>query len=335
MKTRERLLLLIPVLLALAVGGAPVVADPVGAVRRVVYTCQTSAPSPINTDRTWVKCSNHHAMRTNTSNVDVDLESGGGGGGMAIGDTVTGGTATRVLYVGAGPVLANDAGMTYDAATDTLTVIAKVSSDTLECNNLGAVGIDTETLAATTRIETPTIGRSSSNQITIPNENGTTFATTTNSIALTNKALGSGNSVTTNISGLGYIAQSSALALGAASTTSASFVDVGNGSSTGFADWTQSVPATKIYLVHIDVSGFSSTGGIIYFQLLVDGSAPTQPTGNEQITANGANHRGQVHIIVPVSLTSGSHTFKLQWKASSGATINVNADDYRTFTIAG
>ena len=43
-------------------------------------------------------------------------------GGASIGGAVTGGAATRVLFVGAGPVLAEDAGLTFDPATDTLTV---------------------------------------------------------------------------------------------------------------------------------------------------------------------------------------------------------------------
>jgi hypothetical protein len=44
------------------------------------------------------------------------------GGGMEIGGTVAGGTAGRVLYVGTGPVLADDSGMTYDAAANVLTL---------------------------------------------------------------------------------------------------------------------------------------------------------------------------------------------------------------------
>jgi len=35
----------------------------------------------------------------------IPLPGGGGGGGMSIGGTVTGGTATRVLFVGAGDVI--------------------------------------------------------------------------------------------------------------------------------------------------------------------------------------------------------------------------------------
>ena len=44
-------------------------------------------------------------------------------GAMAIGGTVTGGIAGRVLFVGAGPVLAQDAGLTYDSAADKLSIL--------------------------------------------------------------------------------------------------------------------------------------------------------------------------------------------------------------------
>jgi hypothetical protein len=49
------------------------------------------------------------------------LSASGGGGGMAIGGSVASGTAGRVLFEGTGPVLADDAGLTYDAAADALT----------------------------------------------------------------------------------------------------------------------------------------------------------------------------------------------------------------------
>ena len=52
----------------------------------------------------------------------IPLPGGGGGGGMSIGGTVTGGTATRVLFVGAGGVLGDDAGLTYDSAANLLTI---------------------------------------------------------------------------------------------------------------------------------------------------------------------------------------------------------------------
>jgi hypothetical protein len=45
----------------------------------------------------------------------------GGAGSVNIGDAIGSGTATRVLFEGAGPVFADDAGLTYNSSTDTLT----------------------------------------------------------------------------------------------------------------------------------------------------------------------------------------------------------------------
>ena len=59
-------------------------------------------------------------IRVNAKGLVTEASSGAAGG-ITIGDTVTSGTSGRVLYVGAGPVLAQDAGLTYDPATDTLT----------------------------------------------------------------------------------------------------------------------------------------------------------------------------------------------------------------------
>ncbi len=47
----------------------------------------------------------------------------GGGGGMAIGGTVTGGVAGRILFVGAGSVLAQDAALTFDSAAKKVTLL--------------------------------------------------------------------------------------------------------------------------------------------------------------------------------------------------------------------
>lgn len=76
----------------------------------LILTQSASAPTGTGVtskDRLWVKSSNDHLMHTDTSNVDHDLEAGGGGT-MSIGGTVTSGTANSVLFVAAGPVLAQD-----------------------------------------------------------------------------------------------------------------------------------------------------------------------------------------------------------------------------------
>lgn len=62
-------------------------------------------------------------------------------GGMAIGGAVTSGTATRVLFVGAGPALAEDADMTFDGTTLMGTRIA-VGTGSTDANVILAVRKD-------------------------------------------------------------------------------------------------------------------------------------------------------------------------------------------------
>lgn len=80
---------------------APAMADPVGAVRRIVHTCQTSAPAPINTHRVWVRCSNGHVIHSDTSNTDFDLTAAAGGGGTVSSVALT---APGFLSVAGSPV---------------------------------------------------------------------------------------------------------------------------------------------------------------------------------------------------------------------------------------
>jgi len=69
--------------------------------------------------------------------------SGSASGGMEIGGAVTSGTSGRVLYVGAGPVLAQDAGLTYDPATDTLsTKIVRLPASASAVALAGGVDLD-------------------------------------------------------------------------------------------------------------------------------------------------------------------------------------------------
>lgn len=51
---------------------------------------------------------------------DFSWQNVAGSGGISIGDTVTLGEPGRVLFVGDGPILSQNAGLTYDPATDTL-----------------------------------------------------------------------------------------------------------------------------------------------------------------------------------------------------------------------
>ena len=104
----------------------------------------------------------------------------------------------------------------------------------------------------------------------------------------------------TEIGGNGYFGQNDQTALGAASTSSTTFVDVGNGSSTGFAPWT--APTTRVsktYMLHVHLLYYMSAIGasaLTQFQVLQDGVAiSSQPTSIARgaVLANGQYQ--QVH----------------------------------------
>lgn len=135
---------------------------------------------------------------------------------------------------------------------------------------------------------------------------------------------------------VGYRAQNQSGILGAASTTSGSYVDIGNGTSTGFPAWSVSIPITKTYLLHIDTSAYSSVGaGAISYQITVDGSAPGgQPASFFniiQLPAIDQVHR--LHYCIPVALTAGTRSIVLQWYTNT--TAQVDSLNFRAFTLVG
>jgi hypothetical protein len=134
-----------------------------------------------------------------------------------------------------------------------------------------------------------------------------------------------------------YIAQNDAVCLGTVSTTNTSYEDVGNGSTTGYSSATFDIPSPKTYLVRIDTSAqISGAVGTIYFQLLVDGSAPGgQPVSASKMYIPVLNTRHRFNWCIPVSLAAGSRVLKLQWKVSSGTTATAWPDDGRCFTVTG
>lgn len=130
--------------------------------------------------------------------------------------------------------------------------------------------------------------------------------------------------------------QSDAFALGSATVTSTSYVDVGNGSSTGFSSWTFTAPVARTYVIDVNCSAYksaSSGGSQLWFQLLVDGVA--QPNTSEMTTFFAANFDPKKFIFsVPVALSAASHTVKLQWKVSASMTANVDpATEGRCFRL--
>lgn len=140
------------------------------------------------------------------------------------------------------------------------------------------------------------------------------------------------------VGGLGSGFINDAAALGTASTTSTSFVDVGNGSTTGFSSWTTpAIPIAKTYWIWCRLSSYVTVGGgRTFFQLLVDGVAPSgQPASAQRIYLNVTSQQFPMFFIVPVFLSAATHVIKPQWRVDSGVTAQVDVNDGRLLWITG
>lgn len=134
-----------------------------------------------------------------------------------------------------------------------------------------------------------------------------------------------------------FMAQQDVTSLGAVSTSSSTFVDVGDGATTGWANWTVNVTAPGNYLMRVTFAFFTSVGNQAYFQLLMDGVAIVgQGTnGIADATAN-VNYTAVFDVIVPIA-AAGNHTFKVQWRGDGGSTVNISTGDTcrRQLTLVG
>lgn len=140
------------------------------------------------------------------------------------------------------------------------------------------------------------------------------------------------------LSSVGYQAQSDGAGLGTATTNATSFADVGDGTTTGFATWTYTIPVTKTYLLLVGLSCWVTVGGYqVIFQTMVDGSAPSGQPGNAQkFFFNTASEHNRLNFAVPIAFTAGSRVIKLQWKVSDAlTTATVDIYDFRCFTLIG
>lgn len=142
------------------------------------------------------------------------------------------------------------------------------------------------------------------------------------------------------LAALGYQAYNAAASLGSTSTTSTTFADIGNGTSTGFASWVWTAPLAKTYLVwcwvDLTVSAIGTTG-VVAVTLNIDGSIPFQPIALQSFTFSATNTRHRLSWGVPIAFSAGSHTLKLQWKVGDGATTAnlTGTSEQRTLLITG
>lgn len=201
-------------------------------------------------------------------------------------------------------------------------------------------------------VKTASIGPSATQQHTLPAVASDTVGLLAATQTLTNKTLTApvlGGTITgtytlggtPTIPGFGYIGQSDQLGLGATSTTSTTFANIGNGSSTGYAQWTTpSLPFTKTYLLFVNVAAYATVvagAQTVLYQILVDGSAPGgQPANAMRQPLEVAEGVAPTSFMVPLSLTAGTHTIDIQWKVSgAGNTMNVNSNCTLQYVLWG
>lgn len=138
------------------------------------------------------------------------------------------------------------------------------------------------------------------------------------------------------LSSVGFQGQSDVASLGLTNTSSTSFVDVGNGSSTGFSTYSFSAAIAKAYTVHVDTALYLSVLGTgqIFLQLVNTTTSTNYSTPSMTV-------EGTVDVLVrasfrvSVAMNVGANVLKLQWKVGTGGTANTDANSFRTFTITG
>jgi hypothetical protein len=101
-----------------------------------------------------------------------------------------------------------------------------------------------------------------------------------------------------------------------ATTSSTSFVDIGNGT-TDLPSHTSGSLAGGNYLAYFEFDGFFADAAErnAFINLNVDGSRPTQGTGQTGVGTMGTSYGAWVEL---PSLSAATHVFKLQWKTGSG-----------------
>lgn len=125
---------------------------------------------------------------------------------------------------------------------------------------------------------------------------------------------------------------------GDATTSSTTFVDIGNGSTTGFTTWSFTPSITKTYLVIVSVSthmSVRSNSGFTDYQLVVGANtyAPADAF-NWFGFANDAISK-TFHVLAPM-VAGVAVTLKLQWKVRNvGDVANCNNVGSRAFTVTG
>lgn len=107
-----------------------------------------------------------------------------------------------------------------------------------------------------------------------------------------------------------------------------------------FGSWSLIAPVAKTYLLHVDVTCWTSVLGLgsrstATFQLLVDGAVVPLNNGTACIDMISTVNFSSGSWRVPLTLTAGIHTVQLQVKVNSGATVSNSGNGARVFSVTG
>ena len=139
-------------------------------------------------------------------------------------------------------------------------------------------------------------------------------------------------------SAVGYQAQVDNAVIDSATSNSTSISVIGDQITTGFSPSSFTIPITKTYLVHVNLSCYvTGSVGWANFRVAIDGSEPAgQPTSSQHFYFNTVSEHTRISFFVPIAFTSGSRTVTARWAVQTADTIiSVNSDDFLCFTLMG
>lgn len=108
-----------------------------------------------------------------------------------------------------------------------------------------------------------------------------------------------------------------------ASTSSTSFVAIGDGTTTGFVVQSFTAPTSRVYTIFAAISAVYPVNANFMsgFAIFVDGAQ----VGNEVQHWSILNTEYfPVYLMAQANLSSGSHTVEVRWKVYGASTINVD-----------
>ena len=112
-----------------------------------------------------------------------------------------------------------------------------------------------------------------------------------------------------------------AIGVGTASTSSATYADIGDGVTNGYADFTTPSLPAGTYLYMYSFQGiYGGGGGIgrVDFQLVIDGSVPADEIDRPGVGSSTAYSTFATRSVIVTHGSTATHAVKVQWKSRAG-----------------